>query len=403
MIKRNLSYLGLASGMMLSANVHAISTDGHFGNYGTISGVLEVGDSRRDSELGYGGVIGFGMPLPREAEALEFTIKLLERDRDAGGASDEQRSIFVHWVRDIGGSWIGNAKPFVLFGAGAVQEDVLGDDHIHAGLDGGLGALFPVGQRGWAIRTQASALAQINDESVPDEDFLIDFHVQLGLQVPFGARADTRSSASAGAPPEYPPEVICENRIVDPVTGRAECINDSDRDGVSDGKDQCPGTPAGTAVDTKGCTVQGVVDSDGDGVLDEVDACPESPVGMQIDATGCLISQTVTLKAIQFPSGSAQLTGDARAALDQVARTLKSQPNLDVQITGHTDSQGNDNFNLVLSQQRAESVRQRLIRKGVEPGRLQAVGQGETLPVADNETDAGRRENRRVEFKVEVR
>jgi hypothetical protein len=69
-------------------------------------------------------------------------------------------------------------------------------------------------------------------------------------------------------------------------------------------------------VDAKGCTMTGVVDSDGDGVLDSVDACPGTTVGMVVDATGCLVEQSVTLRGINFDTGSARLTSDSRVALD---------------------------------------------------------------------------------------
>lgn len=388
----------LATVLLWSGASLAVNTEGHEAPYLFGGGLFELGDSKRDSDEGLGGHIGFGMPLAsREGEALEFTVNLLSRDRDSGG-TDDQRSIFGHWVRDIGGDWMGGARPFVKAGAGAVQEDVLGDDHIHFGIDGGIGALLPLGFRGWALRAEAVAQAQLNDESVPDEDYLLDFQFKLGVQIPLGGGGGYTEPAAEEAPP--PQE--CDTRLVDPVTGRAECIADSDRDGVADGKDTCPSTPSGVAVDAKGCTISGVVDSDGDGVVDPADACPGSTTGMVVDATGCLVEQTVTLKAVQFQTASALLTSDARIALDEVARSLKNQKNLNVEIGGHTDNVGNDGFNLQLSQQRAESVRQHLIGKGVAAGRLVALGLGETSPVDDNATAEGRDANRRVEFKVAV-
>lgn len=378
-------------------SAHAVNTRGYDVPYGMLGGIYEFEDSNRDSDRGWGFFGGVGFPLKsRPGEAIEASFKSLERDRDAGG-SDQQRSLFVNWVRDLTPpAAYGEVRPFLLVGLGAIQEDVLGDDHYHAGLDAGLGALFPLPLRGWAVRGEALAQAQLNDESVPGDDVLLDFHLRLSLQVPF-------DFFPVSAPPELPPAEECGTRVVDPVTGRRDCLSDSDRDGVADNADQCPGTPAGTAVDAQGCAVTGVVlDSDEDGVLDDVDACPGTPRGMIVDGTGCLIDQSVTLRAVQFEPGSARLTADARTALDEVARTLKNQSNLNAEIVGHTDDQGNDNFNLLLSQQRAESVRQYLIRKGIAAGRLAALGLGETQPVADNLTEAGRIANRRVEFRVAV-
>lgn len=379
----------------------AVNTEGYDSSYLFGGGLYELGDSSRDSDEGVGGQLGIGLPLEsRPGEALELSVKLLRRDRDAGG-TDDQRAIFARWVRDLGSDWTGGVQPFLLLGAGAVQEDVAGDDHVHFGLDGGLGALLPLPFGGWALRAEALAQAQLNDRSVPSEDVLLDVQFMLGLQIPLGGQG-MGGGRDEPAAEELPPEPVCDTRIVDPVTGKTECISDADRDGVSDGNDQCPSTPTGVAVDAKGCTIVGVVDSDGDGVVDPADACPGSTVGMTVDATGCLVEQTVTLKAVQFQTGSAQLTPDARIALNEVARTLKNQRNLNIEISGHTDNVGNDGFNLMLSQQRAESVRQHLIGKGVGPERLVALGLGETQPVADNGTEEGRDENRRVEFKVVV-
>ena len=387
-----------AAVLLWAGSAVAVNVDGHDGMYGFGGGVFELSDSNRDSDDGVGLHLGLGIPFAnREGEALELTLMALERDRDGGG-SDDQRSIFANWVKDFGESDLPlGAKPFFLLGAGAVQEDVAGDDHIHFGLDGGVGALFPFLDWGWAIRAEALAQAQLNDESVPDEDYLLDFQLRLGLHIPFDGRY------SDNAPEPVPPAPECATRVVDPVTGRADCISDSDRDGVADTLDQCPGTPSGTAADAKGCSITGVVDSDGDGVLDEADACPGTVVGMVVDATGCLVEQSITLRAINFETSSARLMSDSRVALDDVARTLKNQRNLNAEIIGHTDDVGNDGFNLMLSQQRAESVRQHLIGKGVAPERLVAIGLGETQPIADNTSEEGRVANRRVEFKVSVK
>lgn len=381
---------------MWSGEAAAVNTEGHESVYAIGGGVYELGDSARDSDDGAGLMLGIGLPLEsREGEALEFSFKSITRDRDDGGR-DDHRSLFGHWVRDIGGDWMGGLRPFVLAGLGAVQEDVRGDDHVHAGLDGGLGTLIPLPFRGWALRAEALARAQLNDDSAPDEDHLLDFHLGLGLQIPLEFGVPSAPDAEAEPAPE------CPTRVVDPVTGRSDCISDSDRDGVADELDQCPATPAGTAVDARGCTILGVVDADGDGVVDPADACPGSTTGMVVDATGCLVEQTVTLRSVNFETAAARLTADAKVALNEVARTLKNQKNLHVEIVGHTDDVGNDGFNLSLSQQRAESVRQHLIGKGVLPERLTAIGMGETSPVSGNDSEEGRVANRRVEFKVRV-
>jgi len=86
--------------------------------------------------------------------------------------------------------------------------------------------------------------------------------------------------------------------------------------------------------------------------------------------------------------------------LDKVVKVMKENSSYDLEINGHTDSQGVASKNLELSQKRAESVKNYLVKSGVEASRLTAKGFGQTTPVADNATSAGRAQNRRVEFKV---
>lgn len=143
-------------------------------------------------------------------------------------------------------------------------------------------------------------------------------------------------------------------------------------------------------------------DGDGDGVLDRNDKCPDTLPGAEVDSTGCVVkAQTITLENIQFEFNSAQLTPNAETALSQVVQSLRSQPDSRVEVAGHTDSQGNDAYNLRLSKERAESVREYLVRGGIDSTRISARGYGETQPVASNGTDEGRAMNRRVEMRFE--
>ncbi|CAG0911628.1 unnamed protein product, partial [Cyprideis torosa] len=90
----------------------------------------------------------------------------------------------------------------------------------------------------------------------------------------------------------------------------------------------------------------------------------------------------------------------SRPVLDEAATTLRKFPELNIEISGHTDSAGNDQLNMNLSQARAEAVKQYLISKGSDGNKLTAKGYGETQPIADNATAAGRAANRRVELKI---
>ena len=141
-------------------------------------------------------------------------------------------------------------------------------------------------------------------------------------------------------------------------------------------------------------------DSDNDGVTDDIDKCPGTPRGVAVDATGCPLKGSVTLEGINFEYNSALLTAESRHTLGELAANLKKYPRLRIELQGHTDSVGSDAYNRALSQRRADSVRQYLIDHGVSADRLTARGYGETQPVDNNNTDAGRARNRRVVMDV---
>lgn len=138
-------------------------------------------------------------------------------------------------------------------------------------------------------------------------------------------------------------------------------------------------------------------DSDSDGVLDRVDACPNTQVLVTVGRDGCGLFDQV-LSDVTFTKGSPQLNSAARTQLDQVAQTLLAFPESRIQIKAHTDSGGSSRGNTVLSENRAIVVSQFLRSRGVNQNQLQTIGMGEALPIADNDTAAGRIRNRRVEL-----
>jgi len=109
--------------------------------------------------------------------------------------------------------------------------------------------------------------------------------------------------------------------------------------------------------------------------------------------------KSLVLEGVNFVTNSAELTHDSEATLDRVAESLRDWGRVKVEIEGHTDNVDDDAYNMTLSQRRAESVREYLVRKGIAPSRLTARGYGETRPIASNETEAGRAKNRRVELR----
>ncbi len=180
---------------------------------------------------------------------------------------------------------------------------------------------------------------------------------------------------------------------------------DNDRDGVVDVQDACP-NEAGSSLEG-GCPSR---DRDRDGVPDGIDQCPDAAevVNGYLDVDGCpdskpsrveITSEQIVIKQrINFATGKDTILSDSFPVLDDVAQVMKDYPKLKVEIGGHTDNVGDDSGNQKLSKNRADSVFEYLLGKGVPAARMVTIGYGETRPIDTNRTDEGRLNNRRVEF-----
>lgn len=179
---------------------------------------------------------------------------------------------------------------------------------------------------------------------------------------------------------------------------------DNDLDTLLDRADRCPNRPEDMDgfEDEDGCPD---LDNDSDKVPDATDRCPDEP-GPQ-SREGCpkaykhvRVTRTairITQK-IHFRYGKARIRPVSYPVLNSVAQVMADYPEITVEVQGHTDDRGSDQFNLNLSYQRAEAVRQYLIKRGVSLQRLTSKGYGETRPIETNATRRGRAINRRVEF-----
>jgi OmpA-OmpF porin, OOP family len=177
-------------------------------------------------------------------------------------------------------------------------------------------------------------------------------------------------------------------------------IPDTDKDGINDEEDKCP-TVAGVAR-YQGCPIP---DGDGDGVNDEEDKCVTIPG--TVENFGCpVISEEIKKKVdfaaknILFVTGSSKLQSKSFKGLNDVAKIMNENPGMSLSIDGHTDNVGADDKNMILSQNRADAVKKYLVSKGVDESRVTSTGHGETEPIADNKTAAGRQQNRRSELKL---
>lgn len=143
-------------------------------------------------------------------------------------------------------------------------------------------------------------------------------------------------------------------------------------------------------------------DGDTDGVPDNADKCPGTQIGLKVDELGCAIPQVFVLKGIYFEPDSSRLGVNAQTILGDTVNAMLGQKTMRVEIAGHTDNAGPSDYNRRLSQRRAEAVKDYLVKQGVDPDRLRANGYGEDEPVASNDNDFGRQQNRRVEFRIEA-
>jgi outer membrane protein OmpA-like peptidoglycan-associated protein len=214
------------------------------------------------------------------------------------------------------------------------------------------------------------------------------------------------------------------------------CPKDTDKDGVPDYLDKCPTTPEAERnnVDTLGCTIVIVqpiqidsvvdtvavpvvvakldtiavvrdIDTDGDGIVDRLDRCPQL-AGVASNGGCPEIKKEVrvifqkALQGIQFETAKFIIKPLSYVILQNVARVLSENPNYMVEIQGHTDNEGLPEKNQILSENRANEVREYLISKGIDAKRLTSNGYGQMRPIAPNSTIDGRAKNRRVEFVV---
>lgn len=134
-------------------------------------------------------------------------------------------------------------------------------------------------------------------------------------------------------------------------------------------------------------------DTDGDGVCDEADKCPGTPAGTKVDSVGCPMEQTLK---VLFDFDSAELRPESITELERVVQFMGDVPFAKALVEGHTDSVGTEAYNQALSDRRAKAVFDYLSSRGVDPARLSSIGHGELKPIADNATAEGRQMNRRV-------
>ncbi len=255
----------------------------------------------------------------------------------------------------------GKISPYAAAGIGHAEFDGNSRTDNETQFDVGMGFRYALNQN-WSVKADAKLIYGIDDDTV-------DNLLTVGLSYSFGGQSKPATVAVDG---------------------------DADSDGVSDSNDQCPATPAGAAVDARGC----VLDTDNDGVADYKDACPDTPTGRQVDERGCKFVLTRTEEVslnVNFASNSSVVEGDYNAEISKVAEFMKKFAGVTSVIEGHTDDTGDAKYNEALSQKRADAVMNVLVdRFDIDAKRLSAKGYGEARPIQDNNSAEGRSANRRV-------
>lgn len=261
----------------------------------------------------------------------------------------------------------------------------------------------------------ASALGVRSERAAVGNDVDLGFHYGAGVKVfvnrYLGLRFEVRDTLTArrgiGQSVIHSPEVLLgltltlgrkrgEPRTVTPVDP------DIDDDLILDRDDRCPNTPGVPAY--QGCPVP---DADHDLIPDPDDRCvhePETDNNYQ-DEDGCpdevpeeVVPWDGIIEGIFFDTAQSTIKAESRPKLNRAVEVLEQYPDLRLEIAGHTDSQGDDAFNLELSRDRAQAVKHYLTDRGIDSSRIRTRGAGETEPVADNATVEGRAQNRRIEF-----
>jgi OmpA-OmpF porin, OOP family len=318
------------------------------------AGGISVDNDRpvEDKDWLYG--LGFGKHINR---GLSAEINL--NGAQIGGGPGRGDLSLWHGSLDLLGVMNrgGRVSPYVSVGLGSVRNDRSpGDNATDFMSQAGVGLFVKLwesadGSRSFSLRPDLKA----RWDDAGADGTLRDYIGTLGFQFSFGSPKPAPVAAPVPPPPPPPAPAPAPAPTPPPPA-------DSDRDGVLDNQDQCPNTPAGVAVDALGCPRKG----------------------------------SITLEGVTFDVNSAQLTASSNQVLLDLARDLQKYPRLRIELQGHTDNSGSDAYNLRLSQQRADSVRLRLIESGVPSIQLIAKGFGESMPIESNNTPEGRALNRRV-------
>jgi OOP family OmpA-OmpF porin len=364
--------------------------------YGFVLGSLIEPDIGLNLDNGIGARLGLGKEVGERVN-IELGVGYMRADgQNSPSLGSVSYGLDVQLVFNRGGSF----EPYLLAGLEEVRFDL---DNTPTETD--FGSVYGAGFRGDLFGDRGVEMrAEYRYRTVDAFDLdLDDNFYSFGIQIPFGKKSPVLPAVAPVLDDDNDGVVNEQDRCPNtPAGARVDasgCALDSDGDGVADHADQCPGTVRGAAVDENGCEL----DSDADGVVDRLDECPDSAPGVQVDIKGCEIEDEIRLPGVNFESNSDRLLPGAESALNNAAATLDKNPEIKVEVAGHTDSDGAAEYNESLSARRAATVRDYLISKGIAEDRLTTRGYGESQPITGNDTVDGKAANRRVVLRITER
>jgi len=436
-MKKKISLAIAASLLAMATAASAGNKAGYLSVSPVVGGLTFGGSQHIETAPVYGIRVGYNFTKALGFEAL-FDYSHTEPTKGSGRNIDYYRyggELLYHFFPD------NKFVPYVAVGGGGYNMKGSvpngSNSSIKSMADYGLGAKYFLNDN-IALRADARHIIHLEGRMEHMAEYTVGLYIPFGGPAPAAAKAapepvvtPDRDSDGDGVPdssdncPNTPPDVRVDRYgcpldsdkdgvpdYLDKCPGTLRgvkvdpdgCPLDSDKDGVPDYLDKCPGTPLGVAVDVDGCPL----DSDKDGVPDYLDKCPGTPEGVKVDKDGCPKAVTKmcepTVLNVKFDTNKHNIKPQYHNELEKVGDFLAAFPNAKGTIDGHTDSVGSRAYNMKLSQRRADSVRNYIIRTfNITPERISAQGYGPTKPIANNKTAAGRQQNRRIEanFKCE--
>ena len=341
-----------AAAMAFTATTAVADADQPWHITGQVGGMkLDSNRNTRDNDVWWSVGFGrfFGNNFSLDVEYDEFSGTYRDYAVQVPGATFDQWGLSQWGVMGRYHFGDGSLRPYLAAGVGYL-------DHRNVMHEGSaLSTSLGLGLQG-KIAKHLSARAQVlwrgdkDGSSLPGRSGFGDWIYSIGLSFDFGGKEPPPPPPPAAPPPPPPP----------------------------------PPNP----------------DLDGDGVPNERDKCPNTRPGAVVDLDGCEVEAVIELEGVYFDFDKATIKPEGKAVLNEAAALLKKHERVVVEVAGHTDSVGSDAYNQGLSERRANAVKDYLTAQGVTATRLSAKGYGESQPVASNDTDAGRAENRRVELIV---